>query len=95
MERDKASFESADIWICLSADCRNFRHVKVGVTVDNLRSRSYGSVNPNYFLLYVFQCYHNITEEELEFIESGALSCPDNVLTQENGLTKRAHRFES
>jgi len=95
MERDKANFESADIWIYLGADCRNSRYAKVGMTMGDLRSRSYSSANPNYFLFCAFQCYHNTTKEELELIESGALNYLDSVFIQENGLTKRACHFES
>ncbi|EME5107834.1 hypothetical protein VYS60_004311 [Salmonella enterica] len=95
MERDKANFESRDIWFYLGADCRNSRYAKVGITMGDLSSRSYSSANPNYFLLCAFQCRHGTTKEQLVNIEGHALNYLDSVFIQENGISKRARHFES
>lgn len=95
MERDKANFESSDIWLYLGADCRNSRYAKVGITMGDLRSRSYSSANPNYFLLCAFQCRHDTTKEQLEIIECRALNYLDSIFIRDDGVSKRARHFES
>ena len=61
----------------------------------DLRSRSYSSANPNYFVFCAFQCYHNTTKEQLKLIEECALKYLDKVFCSDNGLTNRARHFES
>ncbi len=95
MERDKVNFESDRIWLYVGADYRNATYAKVGITMGDLRSRSYSSANPNYFLFCAFQCYPTTTKAELEGIETRVLACLDDVFTYDNGQTKRARHFES
>lgn len=95
MLRDKANFESQNIWVYLGADNRNSRYAKVGITMGDLRSRSYSSANPNYFVFCAFQCYHDTTKEQLKLIEECALKYLDKVFCSDNGVTNRARHFES
>ncbi len=95
MERDRINFESPNKWLYVGADCRNLNFAKIGITMNDLRSRSYSSANPNYYLFCAFQCEQSTTKEQLERIEQCALIYLDDVFRYDNGLTKRACHFES
>ncbi|MFM5727890.1 hypothetical protein ACET8R_15100 [Aeromonas veronii] len=90
MERDKVNFESPNIWFYVGADSRDPSFVKVGITMGDLRSRSYSSANPNYHLFCAFQCYHHTTKSQLESIETGALAYLDDLFPNH-----RARHWES
>nr|WP_229915941.1 hypothetical protein [Rahnella sp. LAC-M12] len=79
MERDKANFESPNIWFYVGADSRDPGFAKVGITMGDLRSRSYSSANPNYYLFCAFQCIQGTSKSQLESIELGALTHLDAV----------------
>lgn len=95
MERDKANFESPNIWFYLGADAINPSFAKVGITMGDLRSRSYSSANPNYYLFCAFQCDQSTTQLQLKSIENSSLNYLDNVFCGDNNLTKRACHRES
>ncbi|WP_349855377.1 hypothetical protein [Pectobacterium aroidearum] len=95
MERDRLNFESPNIWFYVGADCRNLNFAKVGITMNDLKSRSYSSANPNYYLFCAFQCQQSTTKEQLKRIEHSALNYLDDVFRYDSGLTKRACHFES
>lgn len=95
MQRDKENFESPNIWFYVGADITNHGFAKVGITMGDLRSRSYSSANPNYFLFCAFQCDQCTTRLELESIEHAALNYLDAMFCWDNGLTKRARHVES
>lgn len=95
MERDKVNFESPNIWFYIGADCINPGYTKVGITMGDLRSRSYSSANPNYYLFCAFQCNQSTTKLQLETIEHSALNYLDDVFRWDNGLTKRVRHMES
>jgi hypothetical protein len=88
--RDKANFESPNIWIYLGADIRDPSYAKVGLTMGDLRSRSYSSANPNYHIFCAFQCFVGTTGEQLKRIEEGALAYLDNMFPN-----RRAYHYES
>lgn len=79
MERDKANFESPNIWFYVGADSRNPGFAKIGITMGDLRSRSYSSANPNYYLFCAFQCIQGTTKSQLENIELRALTYLDGL----------------
>ncbi|OAD97861.1 hypothetical protein [Pantoea sp. OXWO6B1] len=90
MERDKANFESSNIWIYLGADKRDTCYAKVGLTLGDLRSRSYSSANPHYHIFCAFQCVVGTTGEQLRKIEKGALAFLDSMFPK-----RRAYHYES
>ena len=77
LERDRADFESTNIWFYVGADYRDRRFAKVGITMGDLRSRSYSSSNPDYYLFCGFQCKHDTTRADLKNIERDVLSYLD------------------
>ncbi len=95
MERDRLNFESPDKWVYVGADSRDPGFAKVGITMGDLTSRSYGTNNPNFYLFCAFQCQQSITEEQLKHIERGAISYLDEVFCDDFGQTKRARHAES
>ncbi|WP_370606112.1 hypothetical protein [Pantoea ananatis] len=90
MERDEENFESPNIWIYLGADIRDRNYAKVGHTMDDLRSRSYSSANPHYYIFCAFQCVASTTELQLKTIETGVLAHLDSIFPKH-----RAHHYES
>lgn len=95
MESDRLNFESPNKWFYVGADSRDPGFAKVGITMGDLRSRSYSSGNPNYYLFCAFQCQQSTTEEQLKKIERSAISYLDDIFCDENGQTKRARHMES
>ncbi|HHS9931473.1 TPA: hypothetical protein ACTW4B_003512 [Klebsiella pneumoniae] len=95
MERDKLNFESPNKWFYVGADSRDLSFAKVGITMGDLTSRSYGTNNPNFYLFCAFQCQQSTTEAQLKSIEKSAISYLDGVFCAENGQTKRARHMES
>jgi len=94
-ERDKANYESLEKWVYLGADIRNPSYAKIGITMGDMRSRSYSSANPGFYLFCAFQCQESTTESQLREIEISALSYLDCMFTHNNGLTKRVRHYES
>lgn len=88
--RDKANFESPNIWIYLGADIRDPSYAKVGLTMGDLSSRSYSSANPHYHIFCAFQCVVGTTGEQLKRIEEGALAYLDSMFPK-----RRAYHYES
>lgn len=95
MERDKANFESPNKWVYVAADSRNPRAAKIGITEKDLRSRSYSTGNPGYYLFCAFQCDQSITQQQLEDVERNAMGYLDRVFVDHNGITKRERHWES
>jgi len=95
MIRDKVNFESPYKWVYVGADARSPGDAKVGITMDDLRSRSYSTGNPGYYLLCAFQCDQRITQQQLEDIERSAMNYLDRVFVDDNGITKRVRHWES
>lgn len=95
MGRDKANFESQKIWLYVGADNSNPGFAKIGMTMGDLRSRSYSSANPNYYLFCAFQCDQSTTKEQLVSIEQSALVYLDSIFKWESGLTKRRPHTQS
>ncbi|WP_421184321.1 hypothetical protein [Aeromonas hydrophila] len=93
--RSKENFESINGWLYLGADIENSNFAKVGLTMDDLTSRSSSSANPNYYIFCAFKCRSNISKGELANIEKGALQYLDKVFINHAGLTKRASHAES
>ncbi|AYV11532.1 MULTISPECIES: hypothetical protein [Shewanella] len=79
MERDKANFESANIWLYVGTDGMKPEFAKVGITMGDLGSRSYCTGNPDYYLFCAFQCNIHTTKSKLESIEAGALNHLDSL----------------
>jgi hypothetical protein len=58
------SFESAERWLYLGADATNASFARIGITMGDLRSRSYSSANPNYYLFCAFKCRPDLSMVE-------------------------------
>ncbi|EGK3609084.1 hypothetical protein IOT31_004317 [Escherichia coli] len=95
LSEDKKNFESTKKWLYLGADYVNKNYAKVGITMGDLKSRSYSSANPNFYIFCAFKCKHDITEEQLKRIESEVLKFLDRCYTDDDGATKRMSHFES
>ncbi|MGF6567320.1 hypothetical protein [Kosakonia cowanii] len=95
MMRDKANFESPYKWVYVGADARSPWDAKIGITMDDLRSRSYSTGNAEYYLFCAFQCDQRITKQQLEDIERSAIAYLDRVFVDDNGITKRKPHWES
>src|SRR5450830_776750 len=89
------NFESIERWLYLGADAANPNFARVGITMGDLRSRSYSSANPNYYLFCAFKCIHNLPLVNLKTMEDDVLRRFENFYKYENGITKRARFYES
>lgn len=94
-ERDKRNFESLTKWLYLGADLKDRGFAKVGLTMDDLASRSYSSANPSYYLFCAFKCRDDITKTEVENIERSAFEYLERVFSNEDGTSNRARHAES
>lgn len=90
-----SNFESTERWLYLGADAANPDFARIGITMRDLRSRSYSSANPNYYLFCAFKCIHNLPVVNLKSMESDVLREFENYYRDQNGLTKRAKFYES
>ncbi|HHR6404530.1 TPA: hypothetical protein ACS8BP_001467 [Providencia alcalifaciens] len=88
-ERDKRNFESLTKWLYLGADLKNSGSAKVGLTMDDIASRSYSFANPSYYLFYAFKfkCRDDITKAEVENIERSAFVYLECVFANEDGTS--------
>lgn len=95
MGEDKKNFESTDKWLYLGADIENKGYAKIGITTGDLRSRSYSSANPNYYLFCAFKFRYNVPQNVLKQVESEILEKFDQDYTYHDGSTKRKKHVES
>ncbi|HCD4537500.1 TPA: hypothetical protein NBQ86_002512, partial [Enterobacter hormaechei] len=86
-ERNKKDFESLTKWLYLGADIKDSGFAKVGLTMDDLSSRSYSSANPNYYLFCAFKCRDDLTKTEVEKIERSTLEYLERVFANEDGTS--------
>ena len=89
------NLESTTRWLYLGADATNPGFARIGMTMGDLRSRSYGSVNANYYLFCAFKCRHDLSELELKQIETAILDEFQNRYLNDDGSTKRLSFYES
>ncbi|MGE8681523.1 MAG: hypothetical protein ACN6PE_23155 [Achromobacter marplatensis] len=92
LQRD---FESVEKWLYLGADSLDRTFVKVGMTVGDLRSRSYSSSRPSYFLFCAFKCKDKLSRADIKIIEKDVLSRIDWLHRNPDGSSKRMRHFES
>lgn len=92
MQRD---FESVDRWLYLGADYLDSTFAKVGMTMGDLRSRSYSSSRPSYYLFCAFKCKDKISLADVKKIENDVLSRIDGLHRNLDGSSKRMNHFES
>ncbi len=76
------NFESVKGWIYIGLDNCVPNRAKVGLTMDDLGSRSSCSGNPDYFLFCAFKCKHDITSSQLTMIEADLLTRLDLYYTR-------------
>ncbi|WP_313680840.1 hypothetical protein [Pseudescherichia sp.] len=95
LREEQKNWESLDKWLYLGADGVNKRYAKIGITMGDLRSRSYSSANPNYFIFCAFKCIHNISKEKLKAIENDILFKFTHVYVNNEGYTKRLIHVDS
>jgi len=87
--------ESVDKWLYLGADISNPNWAKLGITLGDLRSRSYSSANPNYYIFCAFKFKHNVTKEQVMFVEEQLLNKFDLIFQDAYGNSARLRHYES
>src|SRR5580700_10817336 len=91
----RKDFESSTNWLYLGANAVHVNFAKIGLTMGDLSSRSYGSVDPNYYLFCAFKSKHNISNIELKNMENNILYKFENLYKNDDGSTKRLRHYES
>lgn len=92
LQRD---FESVDKWLYLGADSLDCTFAKIGMTAGDLRSRSYSSSRPSYYLFCAFKCKDSLSPSHIKEIERNVLSKIDLLHRNPDGSSKRMYHFES
>lgn len=87
--------ESVDKWLYLGADITNPYWAKLGITLGDLRSRSYSSANPNYYIYCAFKFKHNVTKEQVRSVEWELLNKFDLIFQDGFGNPARLRHYES
>ena len=82
-------------WLYLGADISNREWVKIGITTGDLRSRSYSSANPNYYIFCAFQFNYNVTMKEMRRVELDMHNKFDRYFISQYGSSRRLNHFES
>lgn len=91
----RENFASVKKWLYLGADSRDSTFAKVGITKDDLSSRSYSSANPRYYLFCAFKFKSNTSIADMKLVEIDILSKLDEYWQDENGVSKRLSHYES
>lgn len=91
----REEFESIHNWLYLGADVRDGGFAKVGMTMDDLGSRSSNSGRPSFYIFCAFKCRSNISRSKLEYIEDSAFNYLDQIFVNPDGSTKRELHAES
>lgn len=91
----RKDFESSTNWLYLGANAASRNFAKIGITMGDLSSRSYGTVDPNYYLFCAFKARHNISLTQLEVIESNILDKFENMYRNDDGSSKRMRHYDS
>lgn len=89
------SLESVDKWLYLGADISNSNWAKIGITLGDLRSRSYSSANPNFYIFCAFKFEWNVTKEQIRRVEMELLNMFDKIFTDRFGNPNRLRHYES
>lgn len=95
LHNDRENFASTEKWLYLGADSRDSCFAKIGITMGDLRSRSYSSARPSYYLFCAFKLRYNISKQDLKKLEKNLLSKMDKVYCNEDGTSKREKHSES
>ena len=89
------NLQNAKKWLYLGADISNPEWVKIGITAGDLRSRSYSSANPNYYIFCAFQFDYKVTIEEMRKVEMEIHYKFDQDFRQMYGHSRRLPHYES
>lgn len=89
------NLESVDKWLYLGADIANSAWAKIGITSGDLRSRSYSSANPNYYIFCAFKFRYNVTKEQMRNVEMKLLRWFDQDFEDLYGDRRRLRHYES
>ena len=89
------NLQSVDKWLYLGADITNPHWAKLGITLGDLRSRSYSSANPNYYIFCAFKFNYNVTKEQVLFVEGQLLDKFDLIFKDVYGTPLRLRHYES
>ena len=95
MHHIRQNFESTDKWLYLGADSLDSSFAKIGITMGDLRSRSYSSARPSYFLFCAFKFDIFITPQKMKKVEDEILSKFDQIFVDDEERSKRMVHFES
>ncbi|KQW88165.1 hypothetical protein ASC84_12360 [Acinetobacter sp. Root1280] len=89
------NFESISNWLYLGADANDQSFVKIGITTGDLRSRSYSSARPTYYLFCAFKFKYNLSRLEMESVEGDILTRMENIYCNRPNHANRLNHFES
>ncbi|MBR7681738.1 MULTISPECIES: hypothetical protein [Acinetobacter calcoaceticus/baumannii complex] len=89
------NLQNVNKWLYLGADITNHSWAKIGITTGDLRSRSYSSANPNYYIFCAFQFKYNVTIDEMRKVEVDMLNMFDQDFLQMYGDSRRLKHYES
>lgn len=89
------NLQNVNKWMYLGADITNPFWAKIGITAGDLRSRSYSSANPNYFIFCAFQFRYNITYDEMRKVEMDMHNMFDNEFRHMYRNSRRLRHYES
>ncbi len=82
-------------WIYLGADSDDNRFAKIGLTMDDLRSRSYSTSRPTYHIFCAFKCLPGVSKPDLKCIEKDLISRMDISHRNDDGSSKRILHHDS
>lgn len=91
----RQNFESTTNWLYLGTDFQDPGFVKIGITTNDLSSRSSSSARPSYYLFCAFKFQYNISKQEMERIEEDVLSRMEGIYCTWPHYAKRLNHYES
>lgn len=89
------NFLSTDKWLYLGADNLRKDFAKIGITMHDLKSRSYSSESPGFHLFCAFKFKYDVSTREAREIENSVLLTLDDLYRNADGSATRLKHFES
>ncbi len=94
-QETKRNIESTEKWLYLGADILDRNFAKIGVTKDDLASRSYSSARPSYYIFCAFKFKYNISMKKVRQVEVDVLSRMEFLYRNDDGTSRRMVHYES
>ncbi|NNH76517.1 hypothetical protein HLH17_02220 [Acinetobacter sp. ANC 5380] len=79
LDRQKIQYESINNWLYIGADSLDPSFAKIGITSGDLKSRSYSSARPSYFIFCAFKFKVLVSLEQMKEVEKRVLRDLDEV----------------